>query len=158
MKPRVGIIGIGNILLGDDGVGIRVIEALRDRGLPEEIELVDGGTCGVDLFYLFQRYDVAVVVDAARMGLPPGTIHRVRPEEVTRLADEQAFSAHDLGLWEAIQLGSVLHTLPPVHIIGVEPEQYHKQHHLSDRVSTSIEMVAQLAIEVAEHELGAVIS
>ena len=73
---RVVVLGIGNVLLGDEAVGVRVIEALQDYALPPEVELVDGGTCGMELFDQLIDVDLLIVVDALLAGKKPGEIDR----------------------------------------------------------------------------------
>ncbi len=76
------IIGIGNILLQDDGVGVHVVNQLESETLPSTIELVDGGTSTLDTLGYFLDYRKVIVVDCLRAGLEPGTIYKIEPEDI----------------------------------------------------------------------------
>jgi hydrogenase maturation protease len=93
---RTVVLGLGNILLGDEGVGVRVVEELqRSGGLPG-VELVDGGTAGFSLLPYFDGAGLVVIVDAAADGSPPGTVTVARPAFA---ADHPAaLVPHDIGL------------------------------------------------------------
>ncbi|MBP1658928.1 MAG: hybD [Candidatus Aminicenantes bacterium] len=95
-RPRTVVLGLGNILLGDEGVGVRVVEELeRGGGLPG-VEIVDGGTAGFRLLPYFDAADLVVVVDAAADGAPPGTVTLLTPAFAG--AYPPALTPHDLGL------------------------------------------------------------
>lgn len=90
------VLGLGNILLGDEGVGVRVVEELERSGGIPGVELVDGGTAGFRLLPFFDAARLVVVVDAAADGRPPGTVTRLRPAFAA--AYPQVIAPHDLGL------------------------------------------------------------
>jgi hydrogenase maturation protease len=123
-KGKALVLGLGNPLRGDDGVGSAVIEALRERGgCGGQVELIDGGTPGLEIVLLLQGYAHAVVVDAADMGLEPGTWRRFTPDEVS-LSTGAAMEGtlHDAGLGEALALAEALGVLPAKLVIfGVQP-------------------------------------
>ena len=70
------ILGVGNVLLCDEGIGVRVIEFLQKQTLPDDIELVDGGTAGADLIDILADRETVIIVDAVRSDKPAGTIVR----------------------------------------------------------------------------------
>lgn len=77
------ILGVGNLLMSDDGVGVHVVQRLAaSRVLPDEVQAVDGGTCGLDLLQYFEGVDHLIVVDAANLNRPPGSIQRLMGEQV----------------------------------------------------------------------------
>ncbi len=161
------IIGLGNPLRGDDGVGPRVVTELRRRGLPEGVEAIDAGTGGLDLLRVMEGRDAVIVVDAAEVGREPGTFVRFTPEEVRLQLRGRGFSLHDAGLAEALALASALaHPLPPITLFGVQPERIGWEEGLSPAVEEAIPALVeailrevrkqpatsneQLAIEVGE--------
>jgi len=73
-RTPILVLGIGNILLRDEGIGVRVIEALGQQQLPAQVELVDGGTAGADLLDILSDRQVVIIVDAAVFDAPPGTL------------------------------------------------------------------------------------
>ena len=68
------VLGIGNVLMGDEGVGVRVVEAIDPLSLPQGVDIVEGGTGGFQLLGLFDQYDRMIIVDASLDGKPPGTL------------------------------------------------------------------------------------
>jgi hydrogenase maturation protease len=122
-EGRTLIIGIGNVLLGDEGVGIHAIRKLRERALPPHVDVVDGGTAGVDLLGLMEGYEKVVIIDAVDAGVRPGTVFRFAPEDVSSEAGGVALSLHQTEVLEVLRLGEYLgRDLPPVVIYGVQPE------------------------------------
>ena len=117
------VIGLGNPLRQDDGVGCRVIRELAARELPPEVELLDAGAVGLGLLDLIEGRERAIVVDAAEMGLPPGEFARFMPEQVLLKAKAESLSFHEAGLADALVLAEVLGlSLPRLVILGVQPQ------------------------------------
>ncbi len=102
------ILGLGNPLQGDDGVGCRVAQELERRTLPNDVEAVDGGTPGVGLVNLFEGRRRVILIDAAEMGLEPGTVKRFRPEDVLLTGSTNRFSLHRTGVADALNLARAL--------------------------------------------------
>jgi hydrogenase maturation protease len=114
------VLGIGNVLLRDDGVGVRAVEALAARGAPPGVELVDGGTSTLDMLGLFLRRDRLVIVDALRGGHAPGTVYRVTPEQLGAQQGPSA-SLHEVQILDVLRIAGLLGKAPAVTIVGVEP-------------------------------------
>ena len=132
------ILGIGNILLRDEGVGVRVVEALADHELPDEVELVDGGTAGADLVDLLADRRKVIVVDAIEAGLAAGTILRLTPADLLPDQDEM-ISLHQLGLVQSLYMAEQLGCSPQeVVIIAVQPETIRPGLELSDDVQAAL--------------------
>ena len=89
MQRSVLVLGLGNPLRGDDGIGSRVVEELIRRGLPEGVTALDGGTGGLDLLQVLEGWERVVVVDAADVGREPGQFVRFTPDQA-RLAEAAA--------------------------------------------------------------------
>jgi hydrogenase maturation protease len=122
---RITILGVGNILLKDEGVGVRVIERLdNDFQFPDHIRIVDGGVLGMRLMGIVADADVLIVVDAVQNNQPPGTLYRLAGDQVPRrvLAKQ---SMHQLDLPEVLALCSAIDHTPETIVIGVEPEDIH---------------------------------
>ena len=121
-RDRIVVLGVGNILLKDEGVGVRVIEELqRQYTLPENVRVVDGGTQGLWLLSTIQEADHLIVVDAVLGGDEPGTIYRLTKNDLPKgLRIKQ--SAHDSDLVEALNLCALLEAEPKsVVVVGIEP-------------------------------------
>jgi len=143
------ILGIGNILLKDEGVGVHVVKHLQERGVPEGIEVIDGGTLGFDLLGLFEGTERIVVVDALKGGGEPGTVYRVRPEDLKE-DQARALSLHQVGLLEVMEMAKLLGYEAEVVIIGVEPKEIAWGMELSPEVAAKVEKVATIALQEAE--------
>ncbi|MCB2295522.1 HyaD/HybD family hydrogenase maturation endopeptidase [Clostridium algoriphilum] len=116
------ILGIGNILLQDDGVGVHVIKQLENEKLPSTIELVDGGTSTLDTLGLFLDYKKVIVVDCLRAGLKPGTIYKIKPEDIKNYKKEN-LSIHDVQILDVARMANMMNKYPEVVIFGIEPEK-----------------------------------
>lgn len=119
----IRIIGVGNPLMGDDGVGVALVGRLAKAALPARVEVLDGGTGGVTLLPLMEGAEAVILVDAADMGLPPGAVVRLPGEEIHFHGAAQAFSLHQAGLEGALALGRELGILPPVVVFLVQGER-----------------------------------
>ncbi|MGC8779368.1 MAG: hydrogenase maturation protease [Anaerolineae bacterium] len=144
------ILGLGNPLQGDDGVGCRVIEALEARELPPDVEVLDGGTPGVGLIHLLEGRRRAILIDAAEMGRPPGTIARFRPEEVVLTGAAGRFSLHRSAVADALALAAALNLpLPEIVFYGVQPGRVGWGEGLSDEVAAAIpRLVERIMAEI----------
>jgi len=149
-RPRVAIVGVGNILMGDDGVGIRVVEALQKHALPDNVELHDAGTAFQDLLPDLAECELVVIVDAVRTGDAPGTIHRFDLGSEDIGSDGTALSVHDINVVAAMRLQMVAgEPLPPTRVLGVEPGEVALKLDLSDEVRARVPEIADLAVREA---------
>jgi hydrogenase maturation protease len=146
------VLGLGNPLRGDDGVGPAVIAALQAHPLPPEVTLLDGGAPGLETALLFEGYRRAVIVDAAAMGEAPGTWRRFTPAEARLPLKEAGMrgTLHDAGLAEALALAEALGLLPPELVFyGVQPAEVGWAPGMSAPVATAVPAVCAAIL----HEL-----
>jgi hydrogenase maturation protease len=114
------VVGIGNVLLRDEGIGCHVVHALE--GIPlHDVNIIDGGTCP-DMLQLLEDADKLVIVDAVKGGGTPGQIYRFHLEDIT-LEQKPFLSLHDVGLVDSLMLLQLWHNTGEVVIIGVEPRE-----------------------------------
>lgn len=114
------ILGIGNILQSDDGIGIHIVNHIaKSIKLPDDVEAIDGGTAGFDLVPLLTGREKIIIVDALRVDDKPGSIYRFKPEDARKT---RAFSLHEVGIIEIIDMLRLLGENPEIEIIGVVPE------------------------------------
>ncbi|MBI5078837.1 hydrogenase maturation protease [Candidatus Saganbacteria bacterium] len=156
MKKNL-VLGLGNILMADDGVGVRVIERIGKQKATIvaklDAEIVNGATGGFALLEVFEKYEKAVVVDAVNMGKMPGTVCKFSaerlldlPESLPAHAYRQAggrqgrnFSLHEIGLLEVLKVGKSLNAdFKNVVIIGVQPGNLTPGEGLSPEVEAKI--------------------
>lgn len=114
------VIGVGNILLCDEGIGVHVVRELVRRGGVPGVEFVDGGVAGATLLNLVEGEERVVLVDAADAPYPPGTVVRLSPGELAG-SGGRAWSLHDLNLSDTLGLMRLRDTLPETVILGVVP-------------------------------------
>ena len=112
------VVGIGNALLRDEGIGCHVAHALEEIPLTD-VKIIDGGTCP-DILQFVEDTDKLVIVDAVKGGGPPGQIYRFHPEDVT-LEQKPFLSLHDMGLMDNLMLTKLRPSIGETIIIGVEP-------------------------------------
>ena len=118
------ILGIGNLLFSDEGIGIHVIEALKKHSLPENVELVDGSVLGFDLLPLLEDCGRLIVIDAIAADAPPGTVYSFDAAEVMEQMKTKTIpvSAHDFDFFQVLALMRQLKKMPPARIIAVVPQ------------------------------------
>ncbi len=149
--PLTLVIGLGNPLLGDEGVGVRVVEELRGLQLPDGVEVLEGGTAGLGLLALMEGYQRVIVVDAADMGHSPGHVVRFTPSEVQFKKTDASLSLHQIGLGEVLALAEALEMAPDeLIIIGVQPGRIEGVAGLRPEVEGVIPKI----IEIILDELG----
>ncbi|WP_315068558.1 HyaD/HybD family hydrogenase maturation endopeptidase [uncultured Clostridium sp.] len=142
------IIGIGNILLKDDGVGVYVIRQLENEELPATVELVDGGTSTLDTLSYFLKYKKVIVVDCLKAGHKPGTIYKINPEEIKGYKQEN-LSIHDVQILDVVKMANMLAKFPKVVILGVEPEEICLDTEMTDNIKNKIpEIIKHIKVEL----------
>jgi hydrogenase maturation protease len=111
------ILGIGNILLGDEGVGVHVIRELEKRSFPDHVNILDGGTGGFHLLSIFQQYKNIILVDAALDGNELGTVRLLKPKYSRDFP--KTLSSHDIGLKDLVESSALLGYMPEVSLVTV---------------------------------------
>ena len=114
------VLGIGNVLLRDEGVGCHVVHALEGIPLPD-VKIIDGGTCP-DVLQFLEDADKLIIVDAVKGGGTPGQIYRFHLEDIT-LEQKPVLSLHDVRLVDNLMLMKFWHNVDETVVIGVEPKQ-----------------------------------
>ena len=133
------ILGIGNTLLSDEGVGVRLAAALAADGLPAGVRVVDGGTIGLALAPVVERAGAVLVLDAARMGRVPGTPHLVEGAAFDAFVHSRPATPHDVGLADLVRALALAGTLPPYRaLLAIEPERLSLGDALSPAVAASL--------------------
>ena len=148
------VLGVGNLLLGDEGVGIHVVREVVDRAassaqtLPPDTRVIDGGTLGLDLLPLLEESDRVVIVDAADLGREPGAIAVLRDDDLaTSLASH--VSVHQVGVADLLAAARLVGALPErVSLVAIQPARISPSLELSPAVAA----VFGDAVEVATAE------
>jgi len=111
------VLGVGNVLMGDEGVGVAVAHELSKLPLDEDVEVLDGGTGGFHLLASFDEVEHLVLVDAALDDRPVGTVRATRPRFLRDFP--RALSAHEIGLRDLIETATLLGRMPPTALVTV---------------------------------------
>lgn len=119
---KIAILGVGNILLKDEGIGVKVVKKLENEcTLPADIALIDAGTDGPHLTSIVAEFDKIIVIDAVEGGEKPGTIYRFTLNQIS-FDTTPHLSIHEMGVLEALNQVKLLGKEPHVTFIGVEPQ------------------------------------
>ncbi len=120
--PRTLVIGVGNLLLKDEGIGVHVVRALQEVHLTDDVSLIDAGTAP-DLIAYANAGDKLIIIDAAKGDGEPGTVYRLHPCDLST-PTVLAISAHDLGVEQGLALLKLMGNEPgETIIIGIEPKE-----------------------------------
>ncbi len=140
------ILGIGNIILSDEGVGVRAMEDLARRyHLPEGVAAIDGGTSAMELLDDLSDLDLLVVLDTIVAGQPPGTVIRLAGDEVP-VFFRRKLSPHQISLSDVLASLELIGHLPrEVVVIGVQPESLELGLDLTPVVAAQVARVADMA-------------
>jgi hydrogenase maturation protease len=145
---RVLVLGLGNPLLRDEGIGVRVVEELKGLALPDGVTVVEGGTAGLGLIGLMEGYQRVIIVDAADMGHPPGRVVRFTPLEAQFKTAEAPLSLHQIGLGEVLALADALEVAPAEWvIIGIQPSRVEVGAGLSPEVEGAIPQIIKIILD-----------
>ena len=120
-KPRIMILGVGNVLLSDEGLGIHFLKEMAEENLPENVELLEGGTAGIELIHLIQETDFLIIVDAMNAQTTPGELFRFKPGDMKIFPDMFTVSFHQVGILDVLTTASILGEVPDTIIYGVQP-------------------------------------
>ncbi len=136
---KIVIIGVGNLLMGDDGIGIHGVEALRHEALPSNVAVFSAETRAFDALEYMDGCDKAVIVDAYRKGGAPGSIYRFTFDPAGEIDETFNLSMHDINFIDALRAGRDTYKLPKeIVIIGVEPEVLECRLGLSSKLNNAI--------------------
>ncbi|MEZ5288368.1 MAG: hydrogenase maturation protease [Vicinamibacterales bacterium] len=140
------VLGIGNLLMGDEGVGVHAIEYLRGAGLPDDVNLLDGGTGGFHLLDVLSADAPLVMIDATMDGEPAGTVRTLRPRYACDFP--RALSAHDIGLRDLMEAAQITGALPDVALITVSIDEIRAMDMtLSPAVASALPAVREAVVE-----------
>ncbi len=137
-NKKIVIIGIGNLLLKDEGIGIHVINELEKYKLPSNVEIYDGGTGGFKLIDLMHGAKRVIFIDAVETGKAPGTITTFKSEDVRSMYPKKKYSLHNTDLLEVIKMVELLEHPPEIEIMGIQPKTINYGTTLSRELTDSI--------------------
>jgi hydrogenase maturation protease len=137
------VLGIGNLLMGDEGVGVHAVRKMEGT-LPRDVSLLDGGTGGFQLLGELTGHNPVILIDATMDGQPSGTVTVLRPRYASDFP--RSLTAHDIGLRDLIEAAALLGNLPEITLITVSIEEVRPMvTTLSPPVAASLGVVRKVA-------------
>lgn len=153
MNEKILILGLGNVLLQDEGIGVHTLRELEKIEWPENVDLLDGGTGGFVLLSLFQDYKKLVIIDATLSNEPEGTIKVIKPKFAKDFP--KSLSTHELGLKDMIESAILLGKVPEIHliVISINPKQamnVELQPHIKTFIPALVKTVQQVVVKITD--------
>jgi hydrogenase maturation protease len=135
------VLGIGNILLNDEGVGIHVVKRLEEENYTGA-ELMDGGTGGFHLLGFIQSYRHVIIVDASLDQYPAGIVRVLHPRYAKEFPHQ--LSAHEIGLRDLLDAAFLLGNMPDIHLVAISVKDFQE---LGMHLTPEVEAAIQVAVE-----------
>lgn len=149
---KVVILGLGNILFKDEGIGVHIVKELEKKALADDIELIDGGTASLGVLTSLRNIDKVVIIDALKLGKEPGTVYRIDKQNIESRLETVNLSLHQISLLEALAIAKKLNTLPKeIVLIGVEPSQIDWGLEVTDTIKERIPKIIKLVSKEMAH-------
>ena len=150
MAKKIGILGVGNLLLTDEGFGIHLLRHLEQNYcFPDNVTLVDGGTAGIYMAPLMEECDPLIVIDVINSTTPPGTLHTFAKDDIKAGRMQLRLSPHQLGLLEVLEICELRGQAPEnLHFICVTPQSLATSTALSPLVQEKIEPVTTMLMKL----------
>ena len=149
MAAPVLIVGVGNILLSDEGAGVAAVRLLEGRPLPAGTEILEAGTVGMELLAWMDGVEHLIILDAVDFDAAPGTLCRFRANGTAGWPG-RPLSFHELGILEVLDAGRLIDAFPDVVVIGVQPGSLATGLELTAPVAAALPRLVELALEEAE--------
>ena len=151
-KPKVVVLGVGNLLLQDEGVGVHFVQALNKDDLDYvNLEIIDGGT-SPEIVSLVEGADKLIIIDAVKGGKEPGTIYRFGIDDVN-LDSPMRLSLHQMDVIDSLRMLNLLGSCPKTIVIGIEPKTIDLGSELSPEIQSKIPEITRLVMkEIKESE------
>jgi len=119
---KTAVIGIGNILFKDEGIGVYTAKFLEENfAFSGDVEVIDGGTLGFKLMRYYQEYEKVIIIDTVSIEDTPGSIYNL-PADVLLGLGEYRKTAHEVEVVEMLEICSLLESIAEVNVVGVVPK------------------------------------
>jgi len=144
---RIVILGIGNVLLSDEGVGVHVASEIAKMDLPSGVSVIEGGTDGFRLLNVITEADRLIIIDAVKGGADPGSIYCFDIDEVRSCPSGFKTSVHQIGILEVIDLSGLIGKTPRTTVIGIEPKSLDMAMELSPEIREKVPRIIELVMD-----------
>jgi hydrogenase maturation protease len=153
VKKELLVLGIGNLLMGDEGVGIHVVNHLNENYDLGEVDILDGGTGGFHLLEYFQKYHQVLIIDATIDGQPPGTISYLKPKFSSDYPP--TLTAHDIGLKDLIDSLFLLNVKTEIFLLTISIPKIDKVSlEMSDQIQKAVPVAAEKISKLVKSNLA----
>ena len=140
---KILVLGVGNLILGDEGVGIHAIKYLENQDLGKDIDLLDGGTGGFHMLSVMDDYKTLIMIDATIDSKEEGSLSLIEPKFASDFP--KALSSHDIGLRDLVETATLLGHMPKIYLITVSVTDISEvRMTLSEKVENSLPEVGKL--------------
>ena len=152
MEHNVLVLGVGNYLMGDEGVGVHAVQKLLNTSLVDHVDIVDGGTGGFHLLEYFSKYPIIILIDAELNDNESGSVRLIKPKFASDFP--KALSTHDIGLRDMMTSTQLLGNLPEIYLFAVGIQFLQMQgveltDELEAKMPALIHQVTELAMSLA---------
>lgn len=153
---KILVLGIGNYLMGDEGVGVHIVQRMEKMSLPSYVEVLDGGTGGFFLMNVFDDYGKVIFLDATMDGKKGGTIALLKPKFAADFP--KVLSVHDVGLKDMVEALYLQDKLPEMHLVtisveGIQPMTIEMTPDVENSIPIAIETILKLSEEIHQKML-----
>ncbi len=146
MGNKIAVVGVGNVLMGDEGAGVEAVRMLGELGCPDNVDLIDAGAAFFTVATGLRNYKKLIVIDAVRGGGKPGTLYRFTMDDVS--CQDMLLSLHDLGVVDSLKLESMVGRIPDeIIFFGIEPQSIELSMGLSPAVRSNMERLVSKVLE-----------
>ncbi|MCS7280910.1 MAG: HyaD/HybD family hydrogenase maturation endopeptidase [Desulfobacterota bacterium] len=153
-SPRTVILGIGNVLLSDEGLGVYVVHELSKLNLPENVEVMDGGTLGFGLLDIVCEADRLIIVDAIKGGCEPGTVYHISLDDLQKMPRGTFCSFHEVGILDVLRAAELLGKRPKTEVFGIEPKSLELKMELSEEIRNKVPKLIDAILTSLTEEQG----
>lgn len=133
--------------MSDEGLGVRFLDELGKESLPQNVELLDGGTAGLELVHLIQEVDFLIIVDAINANSEPAALFRFQPGDLQVFPEKYEISFHQIGIIEVLAMTKVLGHAPETLIFGVQPKSLDWGMELSSEIQALFPKLTKLILQ-----------
>ncbi len=154
----IRILGCGSPLVGDDGIGVHIANKLMEMRseLPDNVEVIDAGVCGLELLNFMENAKKIIIIDAVKGAGDIGSVHRFGIEDIKRAASSNVISIHDTGLADVLCIAEHVQEMPEtLTIFAIEVEETDKiSIGISDKVEASVDEVISMILDEIKPKQG----
>lgn len=140
---KIGIIGLGNPLRQDDGIGIKLIEKLvkKKNRFSQNIEFIDGGTGGISLIHLFAKFDIVLLIDAIDFNAKPGDFKFFKIDDKVYSDKNINFTTHEENILNVLKIFEKIYEKPELYMFGIQPKKIDFKNKLTKELDNKIELI-----------------